>query len=358
MNKELEQLVENAELWNALPLLFHVLGKDNIPIPRSLLSLSRIQYIQNYLSTTLLLRELRDVLSSLADGGVEVIVLKGAALSANLYPNLGLRPLRDIDLLIQREELAQLIEILCTLGYERCLPPARDGIENLQGEIPLVKDGEFPLVIEPHWTLGPQYPYSGRIKPEGLWHRARRVNLAGVDTLVLCPEDSLLHACLHLLQHAERFWLIPACDIAELIRHYQGSLDWEAFLNRALEFELCLPVQYSLKKAFELFHPPIPSFVFNELSSYEPSRFENRLFALHSSLSGPVRPGNLAKLLTIPGISQKLRYLSSILLPSKEWLMFYYSNSKPKPLNLYALHMKNVFLTGPKLFFHFAFRAK
>jgi len=358
MNKELEQLVEDATLWNALPLLFHVLGKDSIPIPRSLLSLSRTQYMQNYLSITLLLRELRDVLSSSAERGVEVIVLKGAALSADLYPNLGLRPLHDIDLLIHRKELAQLIEILCTLGYERCPPPARDGIENFQGALSFVKDGEFPLVIEPHWTLGPPYPYSGRIEPEGLWHRARRVNLAGVDTLVLCPEDSLLHVCLHLLQHSQRFRLIPACDIAELIRLYQGSLDWEAFLNRALEFELCLPVQYSLKKAFELFHPPIPGFVFNELSSYEPSRFENRLFALHASLSGPVGPVNLAKLLTIPGISQKLRYLSYILLPSKEWLMSYYSSSNPKPLSLYALHIKNVFLTGPKVFFHFAFRAK
>jgi len=79
MNKELEQLVEDAGLWNALPLLFHVLGKDNIPIPRSLLSLSRTQYIQNHLVNILLLRELRDALSSLADRGVEVIVLKGAA---------------------------------------------------------------------------------------------------------------------------------------------------------------------------------------------------------------------------------------------------------------------------------------
>ena len=350
--------MEDAKLWNALPLLFHVLGKDNIPIPRSLLSLSRTQYIQNYLSITLLLRELREVLSSSAERGVEVIVLKGAALSPNLYPNLGLRPLRDIDLLIQRKELAQLVEILCTLGYERYPPPARDGIEYLEGELTFVKDGGFPLVIELHWTLGPPYPYSGRIKPEGLWHRARRVNLAGVDTLVLCPEDSLLHACLHLTHHSQGFRLIPACDIAELIRHHQGSLDWEAFLNRALEFELCLPVQYSLKKAFELFHPPIPGFVFNELSAYEPSRFENRLFALHASLSSPVGPGNLVKLLTIPGISQKLRYLSSILLPSKEWLMCYYSSSNPKPLNLYALHIKNVFLTGPKVLFHFAFRAK
>ena len=100
MNKELEQLVEDARPCNAIPLLFHVLGRDNVSISQNLASLSRIQYIQNYLSTTLLLRKLKDVLSSLADRGVEVIVLKGAALVTTLYPDLGLRPMRDIDLLI------------------------------------------------------------------------------------------------------------------------------------------------------------------------------------------------------------------------------------------------------------------
>ena len=164
MNKELEQLVENARPCNAIPLLFHVLGRDNVSMSQNLASLSRIQYIQNYLSTTLLLRELKDVLSSLVDRGVEVIVLKGAALVRNLYPDLGLRPMRDIDLLIHRKELPQAIEILYDLGYQRHLPPARNGIENLQGEVVCVKDGEFPIVIEPHWTLGPEYPYSGRIK--------------------------------------------------------------------------------------------------------------------------------------------------------------------------------------------------
>jgi hypothetical protein len=357
--EELEQLIVDARQCHALPLLFHVLGKDNILIPQSVVSLSRTQYFQNYLTATLLLRELKNVLGSLAERDIEVIVLKGAALATTLYPNLGLRPMRDIDLLVHQEELAQVIEILDALGYQSYPPPARHGIEKFQGEVSCVKDGEFPIVIEPHWTLGPAYPYSGRIKAEGLWHRARRLDLAGTDTLVLCPEDCLLHLCLHLFHHRRQsYWLISACDMVELIRHYQGDLDWKAFLNRALEFGLCLPVQYSLKRNFELLHSPIPDFVFDELSSYEPGRFESRLFALLSSPNAAVGVGNLSKLLTIPGLRQKLRYLSSILFPSKEWLRSYYSGSNSSLLGLYGVHAKNVFLTGPKVLFTFAFKQK
>jgi hypothetical protein len=153
------------------------------------------------------------------------------------------------------------------------------------------------------------------------------------------------------LQHGQSFRLIPACDIAELIRRYQGSLDWRAFLNRVLEFELCLPVQYSLKKSFELFHPPVPDFVFSELSSYEPSRFEKRVFGLLAGLNGPVGEKNLAKLLTIPGIANKLRYFGSVTFPSREWLMSYYPSVGPNRFKLYTAHMKNVLKTGSKILF-------
>ena len=356
MNNELEQLIADATPFNALPLLIHILSRDNVSVPQSMISLSRTQYIQNYLFTTLILRELKNVIIALAERGMKVIVLKGAALTLNLYHDLGLRPMRDADLLIHRKDLARVIEIMCHLGYRRYLPPARAGTETFQGEVVCIKDGEFPVVIEPHWTLGPEYPYSGKIQADGLWQRATRINLDGIDTLALCPEDSLLHLCLHLFQHCQSFWLIPACDIAELIRHHKDSLDWRAFLNRVIEFELCLPVRYSLKRTSEVFHLPIPGFVFNELSSYKPSRLDHKLFTLLSSQNNPIGPGNLTKLLTIPGIGRKLRYLGSVLFPSREWLMSYYPCSSTRPLSLYARHMKNAVLTGIEVIFRFVFR--
>ena len=358
MNNELKQLIADATPFNALPLLIHALGRDSVSLPQSVISLSRTQYIQNYLSNTLILRELKDVIIALAERGMKVIVLKGAALTLNLYHDLGLRPMRDADLLIHRKDLARVIEIMCHLGYRRCLSSARFGAETFQGEVVCIKDGNFPVVIEPHWTLGPEYPYSGRIQADGLWQRATRINLDGIDTLALCPEDSLLHLCLHQLQHCQNFELIPACDITELIRHYKDRFDWRSFLNRIVEFKLCLPVQYSLKMTSEVFHLPIPGFVFNELSSYKPGRLEHKIFTWLSSQNNTIGSRNLAKLLTIPWIGRKLRYLGSVLFPSREWLMSYYPRSSTGPLGLYSRHMKNVVLTGIEVIFRFVFRGK
>jgi hypothetical protein len=358
MNNDLEQLIADATPFNALPLLIHVLSRDNVSVRQSISSLSRTQYIHNYLSNTLILRELKDVIIALAERDMKVILLKGAALTLDLYHDPGLRPMRDADLLIHRKDLARVMEIMYHLGYRYYRPPARAGTENTHGAVTCIKDAEFPVVIEPHWTLGPEYYYSGRIQADGLWQRATRINLDGIDTLALCPEDSLLHLCLHRFQHCQNFELIPACDITELIRHYKDSLDWRAFLNRVVEFELCFPVRYSLKRTSEVFHLPVPSFVFNELNSYKPGRLEHKLFTLLSSQNNPRGTGILIKLLTIPGIGQKIRYLGSVLFPSREWLVSYYSCSSTRPLSLYARHMKNAVLTGIEVIFRFIFRGK
>jgi len=46
--------------------------------------------------------ELGQLLRSLKDRGVEVIVLKGAALAETVWKNIALRPMADMDLLVDR----------------------------------------------------------------------------------------------------------------------------------------------------------------------------------------------------------------------------------------------------------------
>ncbi len=308
------------------------------------------------------LDELHRILKIFNDAGIRVIVLKGAALTEGLYPHLGLRPFGDIDLLIHREELSQVTEILCGLGYSCHSLQFRPGIEDFQGAVNYVKDGKPAISIEPHWTFGPLYPYAVRVDMAGIWARASKAKIAGIDTLVLSPEDLLLHLCLHLFQHRQGNWLTSSCDIAQLVHHYQGRLGWEVFLNRVFDFKLCLPVQYSLQTTFEMFSPPIPPFVLDELSSSNPGRFERQVFASLTSPADKDSRGGaaaLAKLLTMPGVARRFRYLWAALLPSRDFVLSYYGITNPKLLLFYyLLHLKNTFLIFFKAFFSFAFPRK
>jgi len=64
--------------------------------------------------------ELRDVLAALAQAGLPVLLLKGAALAYTLYPEPHLRNRCDTDLLLpDRDAVEQAWRVFQTLGYQR-----------------------------------------------------------------------------------------------------------------------------------------------------------------------------------------------------------------------------------------------
>ncbi len=243
----IEQILEK-EGERFRPLLHYILKRSNPELAASIDKKGRIAELRLRIAARnfFLLEELRKMLQALAESGIEVILLKGARMQA-IYPS-GLRPFNDIDFLIQKEKLYQALAILHGLGYESSDPHSLSEIGDVTNEVALVKRGHITAIVEPHWTLGTLYPW---VETQGLWHRARRTAIASIETLVLSPEDALLHTCLHLFAHRLGGWLASSCDIAELICHQDVELDWEAFLRRVFEFRTCLPVQYSLRKSLE-----------------------------------------------------------------------------------------------------------
>jgi hypothetical protein len=154
-----EQLLDLARNWNALPLVVWLLGKDDLQLTREQHAQHRRQYLENYLNNTLLLREAGTVLGSLAANQVDSIVLKGAAFLSCVYPDPGLRPVRDIDLLVRQQQLPSVIAVLQDCGYRPLGSPA--GVDS-RGQVIYVKDGEPTRCIEPHggWD---SYNYASRI---------------------------------------------------------------------------------------------------------------------------------------------------------------------------------------------------
>jgi hypothetical protein len=279
-----------------------------------------------------LLSEFGRVLQQLHTAGVPVIVLKGVALCEGVYPHLGIRTFGDMDLLIQRPDLTRVSRILMELGFQPGFLSLRPGGEDFIAHTLFEKPGLKPIIVEPHWSLGPPYPNIDGINYlPGLWERAVKATVAGVDTLVLSPEDFLLHLCLHLFKHRlGPFWLVSACDITEFVHCYQKSLDWQAFLQRARDWKVVLPTHFSLAKTAELFQPPIPRLVLNTLMSHQPSRRERFLFILlnlfnlpQSSITRPLF--SLQLLLGQPGLQLKLRYLGAWLFPSEAFMFSRYN---------------------------------
>jgi hypothetical protein len=97
----------------------------------------------------------------------------------NIYPS-GLRPFSDVDVLIKRDALTRVKEILDGLGY-RTSPKFYSRIEDFVCELNYVKADVLSVMIEPHWLLDPPYPYGKKICMKKLWRRSQPVDFLGLQ---------------------------------------------------------------------------------------------------------------------------------------------------------------------------------
>jgi hypothetical protein len=85
------------------------------------------------------------------------------------------------------------------------------------------------------------------------------VQILDYETLMLSPEDLLLHICLHTsYQHQFDFGLRPFCDIAEVIRHFGATLDWQVVTEKAKQRKWVRGVYLALVIASEFAGADVP----------------------------------------------------------------------------------------------------
>ena len=149
-------------------------------------------------------RPLAELLQTCAEAGLEIIVLKGAALAETIYPRPSLRPFGDIDILVRPDDASRAEALLSSLGY---IPEASAWAALAAGQTcqtNFFRDTERgPVVVELHTDLlnNALLRSRARLDRAGLWRRSRPARLAGTEARVLGPEDQVLHLCLHLAGH-------------------------------------------------------------------------------------------------------------------------------------------------------------
>jgi putative nucleotidyltransferase-like protein len=214
-------------------------------------------------------RELAEILELFRRAGIPVIALKGAHLGQIVYPSMALRTMGDLDLMVRRDQLPMAEDLLGQLGYV----PQHDPLEQVDyahhhHTRPLGKPGA--VRIDLHWSIArPTAPFAVDI--EGIWERAVPARLAGVEALVLSPEDLILHLCLHAsFDHQFRLGLRACWDILEVLRHHRGSIDWDQLGRRARQWGIGRYVYVTLRLVRELLAADIPPAA---IASLEPADF-------------------------------------------------------------------------------------
>ena len=269
----------------------------------------------------LLFADLGKILRAAQSGGIPVIPLKGAFLAEAVYGDIALRPMADLDLLVKPADLTRAVETLRQLGYESDQPfdpvAQQAGFQDMP---PMRRPGG--AMVELHWTL--VTPLCGaridKDELQGIWERSAPATIAGAPSRMLSPEDLLLHLCMHASVH-HRFadvGLKSFVDMAEVARHYEGSLDWEAFAERANRWNVANGVRMALMLAGEWTDLSVPAELWTRLDGPAPDE-QTLEWARHKVLKG--RPtelvGEFAKLESATESTSKLSALRAAAFPPR-----------------------------------------
>jgi hypothetical protein len=281
----------------------------------------------------------RELLDGLTNAGIPCLLLKGTAIAYDLYDDPAERERGDTDLLVPRDKLAAVRQILKDSGFKRDIE-GQDLPEALRSQEPwsfAAEDGSSHS-IDLHWQAL-NAPALGRLlsfdEMASGCHPLPRLS----DTAVAPSAPMmLLHACLHRGLHecapyfvgGEAHFggnrLIWLYDLA-LLGRAMSEAEWRSFGRMALDkrvSDVCLDGLTAAESRFGAF---CPDFVREELVA--------------ASAGSYFRSGQFGRalqdMLAVQGIRRKWQYLSARSLPTREFMRAKYPDMAGRPLPfLYA----------------------
>jgi len=324
-----EAMWELASAERVAPLLYHTNRRNDL-LPKWLVDRCRSEYVETGAHNALRMRELAGVLSELSNHGIEVIVLKGAALVEQVYQNLGLRPMLDIDLLVRRHDIRAALAVVESLGYERRGDEISPGSTiTYENEIPLFRRERLDWNLELHWSLFDSPYYQRHLTGMDLWETAQRIYIDGSPALSLSPEMQILYLCGHLTLHHRGRGLLWWNDIAECIHHFQDQLDWNEMLAMAQTFHLVRSLQVTLPTVADVWTDAVPPHVIARLRLLTADPDEIRTF---EAMTADFRPPARRLLMDLYGMStwrERLQFIYHNLFPSAAYMDERYGITSP-----------------------------
>jgi len=327
-----------ASLHHGLtPLLYHRIKPFFVAgcVPSQVQQRLKEIYFQAAARNMRLYRELAQVVRACNAAGLPVILLKGVHLAEAVYGNIALRPMVDVDLLVKQADLMRAHDILIGQGY--ALAAKSDAACSVVRHMPPFKKDGVPR-IELHYTIAGR-PFSGRLDLGELWERARKVSLQGAEAWALCPEDLLVHLCLHTcMSHGLDNGIMALLDVSHVISHYEKELDWEQLIQRAGTWGADKCVYLVVHLAGRLLGVSIPEHIRRGMEAY-PDSTQAALLA-EELLLGESTPiaSSVARLFSGDRLLDNLLYGIRQAFPPRETIASMYPRAN-HPFRLYAQYV-------------------
>jgi hypothetical protein len=173
-------------------------GLESLPTGQQLLASYRLQTLQAARHNL----DIQAIFHLMNEAGIEPILVKGWA-SARLYPEAGLRPYGDVDLILRPQQFEQAKALMDSpAGRKYWVDFDHEELEKLDEQ-----------------------------EIEALYGHSQQIKLGDAQVRLMSEEDHLRFLCIHLLRHGawRPLWL---CDIAVAVESRKADFDWQRCLGK------------------------------------------------------------------------------------------------------------------------------
>jgi hypothetical protein len=249
-----------AILWSAL----RQLPDGAIPAQRAsqLAGLARIsEFRMQHLEAKLLA-----ALDLLSAHGIDVLLLKGAALAATTYRSFAARPMGDLDLLVKAADAKRAWTLLCHAGWSNTQPAEFAEFYDALHHLPPLDDASGTgLGLEVHSAITPR---DGAIQltAESIWERARVIELKGRRALVPADHHQIVHLAVHFAWSHGFIQSVGWRTFRDLHHIIAGStIDWDEVLHTAGQARARTCCYWTFRLARSLTNLAVPDRILNAL---------------------------------------------------------------------------------------------
>jgi hypothetical protein len=316
-------------------------------------------YRENALRNTALFCKRDRVLRELRNDGLDVILLKGAALAESVYGDIALRPMIDLDLLVRPRDASAVLQRLAGEGYLLVKPremiavlkrltragystsldlePRASPPLEYENEIAVFKPGNTRYCFDVHWSLFYSLYYRHKMQPEAqseaqsewFWSTTMPIDATGTPARMLGPEAQVLYLAAHLMLNHRGRGLMWWQDVGEVVWTFRGRLDWRVLCERAQACNLVLPLQCVLLDLVEHWHLPIPIAAVEQLRALRPSLREQQVYARLTIEHPSALHYFWSDLVGMPDWPGRLRYVGRKLFPSAAYMRWRFALPRP-----------------------------
>ena len=328
------ELIEQAERHRLIPLLHQYLIRAELfpSLPGAAQSDLRDRIAGITARQLSITHALTTILKRCAVVAIPCAPLRGPALATILDPDLSLRSMDDIDLLIPKRLLGKMVALLADLGYRQI--EQRPGFaRRFSYATSFVASAPAPLCVDVHWTLA-YPPDHDRMDMEGVWQRTEQRVFDGAPGWATSQPDLVIHLCAHWRHKGGQGPLLWLLELDRFIRRNQ-RLDWSLVRELAQSGGQWQTVRQTLTALQRLFDTPLPEW------SLDPASLGAQSAAFLAD-DGPRE--EWAQLTSLPNPGAKLRYVASLLCPSADYMRWRYGAPSTIAL-LWAYLRRSVELT-------------